>query len=55
LASESGVMTILKAGREWTVLSSHDFGERMMATPVISHGTIIIRTDEALYSFEKSR
>jgi len=54
MASESGVMTIFKAGKEWKILSSHDFGERMMATPVISNGVMFIRTDEALYSFVKS-
>ena len=54
MASESGVMTILKAGKEWKILSSHDFGERMMATPVISNGAMFIRTDEALYSFVKN-
>ena len=53
MASESGVMTILKAGREWSILSSHDFGERMMATPVISNGVMFIRTEEALYSYSK--
>ena len=54
LTSESGVMTILKAGKEWKVISSHDFGERIMATPVISEGVFFIRTDDALYSFVKS-
>ncbi len=53
MASESGVMTILKAGKEWSILSSHDFGERMMATPVISKGVLFIRTDVALYSYSK--
>ncbi len=54
MTSESGVMTIFKAGREWKILSSHDFGERTMATPVISNGVMFIRTEEALYSFVKS-
>ena len=53
MASENGVLTILKAGKEWSILSSHDFGERMMATPVISNGVMFIRTDEALYSYSK--
>ena len=52
LASERGVMTVLKAGRKWEILSSHDFGERIMATPVVSDGQIFIRTDEALYCFK---
>ncbi len=53
MASESGVMTVFQAGREWKILSSYDFGERMMATPVISHGVFFVRTDAALYSFAK--
>jgi outer membrane protein assembly factor BamB len=53
LASESGVITVLKAGRQWDVLSSHDLGERIMATPVVAGGQLLIRTDEALYCFAK--
>jgi len=51
LASERGVITVLKAGRQWDILSSHDLGERIMATPVASHGQLFVRTDEALYCF----
>lgn len=54
LASEGGVVTVLEAGPEWQILSSHDFGERIMATPVIRDGVIYIRTDEGLYSFTRS-
>ena len=53
MTSESGVMTIFKAGKEWKILASHDFGERTMATPVISNGEMLIRTEEALYCFVK--
>ncbi len=51
LASESGVMTILKAGRTFEIQSSHDFGERIVATPVFSRGAMYLRTDAAVYSF----
>ena len=54
LCSERGVITVLKAGRAWDVLSSHDFGERIMATPVAAGGQLLIRTDEALYCFAKN-
>jgi outer membrane protein assembly factor BamB len=53
LASEGGVITVLKSGRQWEILSSHDFGERIMATPVADGGQFLIRTDEALYCFSK--
>jgi outer membrane protein assembly factor BamB len=51
MASERGVITVFKAGRELEKLSSHDFGERIMATPVISGGSIYVRTDNAIYCF----
>jgi outer membrane protein assembly factor BamB len=54
LCSEGGVVTVLQAGPDWQVLSSHDFGERIMATPVIDSGRIYLRTDKALYCFAKS-
>ncbi len=53
MASESGVITIFKAGKVFKIISSHDFGERIMATPTVSKGRMLIRTDEALYSFVK--
>ena len=51
LISEGGVVTILKAGRDWSILGSSDFQERIMATPVIADGMMLIRTDAALYAF----
>lgn len=53
LVSERGVITVLQAGRQWDILSSHDLGERVMATPVAAAGQLFIRTDEALYCFAK--
>jgi outer membrane protein assembly factor BamB len=51
LISESGVITILKAGRDWSVLNSFDFKERIMATPVVADGQMLIRTDTAVYAY----
>ena len=53
LISEGGVVTILKAGRDWSILGSHDFKERILATPVIADGMMLIRTDNALYAFRR--
>ncbi len=53
LTSESGVMTILESGKSGKILSSHDFGERIMASPVISGGVLYIRTDAGLYAYRK--
>lgn len=52
-ASEGGVVTIVKTGREWEVVGSHDFEERIMATPVAVDGQLFVRTDDALYCFQK--
>lgn len=54
LISESGVMTVRQSGKDGKTISSHDFGERIMATPVISDGTMYIRTEAALMSYVKS-
>ncbi len=54
LASERGVITVLNADRDWSILTSHDFGERIMATPTIKDGRIYVRTDDAMYCFGKS-
>ena len=50
--SEGGIVTILKAARDWSILDSFDFKERIMATPVIADGMMMIRTDTALYAFQ---
>ncbi len=54
LISEGGVVTILKAGRDWNILGSFDFKERILATPVIADGLMLIRTEVALYAFRGS-
>ena len=53
VCSERGVITVLQAQAKWQVLSSHDFGERIMATPTIVAGRMYIRTDNALYCYGK--
>lgn len=51
LAGEPGTLAVVSAGRGAAVLSSRDFAERTMATPVIADGQIFIRTEKALYCF----
>jgi outer membrane protein assembly factor BamB len=51
-ASELGVLTVVLADGEWKVLSRHDFREKIYATPVISNGRMLIRTEKALYCFD---
>jgi outer membrane protein assembly factor BamB len=51
VASGGGVVSVLRAGEQLEVISSHDFGERIAATPVILDGQIYLRTEKSLYSF----
>ena len=51
IASERGVVGVLKAGGRWERISQHDFGARILATPVLCDGRIYLRTDAALYRF----
>lgn len=49
--SERGVLTMLNAGSKWNLAGSHDFEQRILATPVVADGRLLIRTDEALHCF----
>ena len=51
-ASEAGVVSIVSAINDWEVLSSRDFREKIYATPTMSNGRLLIRTEKALYSFD---
>jgi outer membrane protein assembly factor BamB len=53
-ASEQGVITVLANQKEWKVISSRDFHEKIYATPAIEGSRIYIRTDKALYCFVKA-
>jgi outer membrane protein assembly factor BamB len=50
MASVGGVVTVCRADT-MEILSSHDFGERIAATPAIADGRIYLRTEKALYCF----
>jgi outer membrane protein assembly factor BamB len=53
-ASQTGTVSIMSAEEAWKVISSHDFHERIYATPVLHRGHVYVRTDQALYCFQKS-
>ncbi|MDX1927146.1 MAG: PQQ-binding-like beta-propeller repeat protein [Pirellulaceae bacterium] len=55
LTSEGGVMTILESGKSGKILASHDFKERIMASPVIAEGVMYIRTEAGLYAYSKAQ
>lgn len=54
LAGEPGTLTVVSAGPKAAVMASRDFAERTMATPVIADGQIYVRTEKALYCFERA-
>ena len=51
-ASENGVVSVLADSREWKVLSSHPFNEKIYATPVADRGSLYLRTEKALYRYD---
>jgi len=52
-ASESGTVSVVRADKEWNVISSHDFHEKIFATPALENGHLYLRTEQALYAFGK--
>jgi len=51
-ASEQGVVSVIAGTREWKLISSRNFKEKIYATPLIDANRIYIRTEKALYCFE---
>jgi outer membrane protein assembly factor BamB len=50
VTARDGFITVLKAGKEFEVLASNDMEEDISASPVISNGTLYIRSFDALYA-----
>jgi outer membrane protein assembly factor BamB len=51
-ASEPGTVSVLASQPEWNLISSHEFHEKIYATPALAGGCIYIRTEKALYCFQ---
>jgi outer membrane protein assembly factor BamB len=51
VASESGTVSVIAAEPEWRVISSHEFHEKIYATPALDHDRLYLRTEKALYCF----
>jgi len=49
--SGEGVVTVVADNRDWRIISSHRFGEKIYATPVINGDHVLIRTEKALYCY----
>jgi outer membrane protein assembly factor BamB len=50
-ASEPGTVSVVSAERDWRLISSRDFHEKIYATPRLNGGRLFLRTDRALYCF----
>src|SRR5256886_12331866 len=53
-ASEQGVVSVVANTADWRVISSHEFHEKIYATPVIDRDRICLRSEQALYCFQRS-
>ncbi|MBL8231068.1 MAG: PQQ-binding-like beta-propeller repeat protein [Bryobacterales bacterium] len=51
LTSENGKVSVVKAGKEWELLSVNDLEEPTYATPALADGRVFVRTRKALYCF----
>lgn len=52
---KDGVCTVVKAGREFEIVATNDMGgEAITASPIVSNGTLFIRTYDALYAIRQS-
>ncbi|XZE44637.1 PQQ-binding-like beta-propeller repeat protein [Pirellulaceae bacterium SH467] len=51
--SNDGVGSVVKAGRQFELLSKNELGEATTASPVIINGTLYLRSYEALYAISK--
>jgi outer membrane protein assembly factor BamB len=54
-ASQQGVVSVIANEPGWRVIASHDFKEKIYATPVVEGGRLFIRTEKALYCFQAPR
>ncbi len=51
VASDGGVVTVLKDGDKPEVLARNDLGESIKATPALADGKMYVRTAGHLYAF----
>jgi len=53
IAGRQGIVTVIANDPEWNIISTHDFEEGIYATPLIAEECLFIRTEKALYCFQK--
>jgi outer membrane protein assembly factor BamB len=52
VASEAGTVSVVAAEPDWRIISSHDFHEKIYATPALEHDRFYLRTEQAIYCFK---
>jgi outer membrane protein assembly factor BamB len=52
-SSETGETYVISEGREGEIISKNDLGERIIASPAISHGHLLLRSDGTLFCISK--
>jgi hypothetical protein len=50
LSSEDGEIVVVKAGPKFELLASNDMADPVMATPAISGGLLIVRSQHYLWA-----
>ncbi len=55
LASQSGQLVVVRAGREWEELAAHTLDEEVWSTPALVGGQVFVRSQKALYCFETAQ
>ena len=51
---KDGKLSIVKAGKDWEILSTSDLDEQAIATPAIAYNKLFVRTAGTLYCFGSS-
>lgn len=52
-ASARGMVTVFAVGDDLKILAQNNMQERIMATPALLNGKVYLRTEKAMYAFEK--
>lgn len=55
LSSEDGDIFVVKAGRQYELISKNTIGQPLMATPAISQGTLIVRGENTIYALAERK
>jgi len=55
LASEDGEVLVVKAGPKFEILATNSMGKPLMATPAISDGILILRSEDKIYGIAERR